>query len=166
MSAFLYPALALTLAVGGCATTQPDASDLTAPGSPDRGVPYPGPETADAQTAGLDAVPTGEVRIALGEAVAVEAVPIRFDAVTEDSRCPPDVSCVWAGRAHVRLLIGGEAVELNVPGYGPNDTVPDSVTRSGLTVRVLSMTPTAPSAPAEGGPEPQWVELDVTRAER
>ena len=32
---------------------------------------------------------------------------IRFDAVTEDSRCPMDAMCVWAGRAGVRLTVTG-----------------------------------------------------------
>lgn len=30
---------------------------------------------------------------------------IRFEAVTEDSRCPSDVECVWEGNAGVRLTL-------------------------------------------------------------
>ena len=132
-------ALVLALATSGCAASRPDA--------------------AEAPTAAV-----GPVRIPLGDAVVVERVPIRFDAVTEDSRCPPDVQCVWAGRAHVRLVIGGEAVELSVPGLAPTDAAPAEATRRGLTVRALSMTPKAPASSGAGDPELQWVELDVTRA--
>ena len=31
------------------------------------------------------------------------AVKIRFDQVPDDSRCPKDVQCVWAGRAQVNI---------------------------------------------------------------
>ncbi len=141
-------ALVFVLATAGCAASRPDAAP-----------PATAPPTASTETPA-----TGTVRIPLGETVTVATVPVRFDAVTEDSRCPPDVSCVWAGRAHVRLVIDGEPVELSMPGYGPNDPVPETVTTGGLTIRALSMTPKAPSTPAAGGPEPQWVEVDVTPA--
>jgi hypothetical protein len=32
-------------------------------------------------------------------------VKVRFVAVTEDSRCPRDVTCVWAGEVKVQLEI-------------------------------------------------------------
>ena len=143
-------ALVFVLASAGCAASRPDAAPPETP-----------PPATSTET---PATAPGTVRIPLGEAVAVDSVSVRFDAVTEDSRCPPDVNCVWAGRAHVRLIIGGEPVELSVPGYGPNDTVPETTTRGGLTVRVMSMTPKAPDTPASGGPEPLWVEVDVTPA--
>lgn len=40
-----------------------------------------------------------------GQEVSFGSEPLRltFDAVTEDSRCPTDVTCVWAGNAGVRL---------------------------------------------------------------
>ena len=30
---------------------------------------------------------------------------LRFEEVLEDSRCPADVVCVWAGNARIRLLV-------------------------------------------------------------
>lgn len=30
---------------------------------------------------------------------------VRFDTVTEDSRCPADVECVWEGNATVRITV-------------------------------------------------------------
>lgn len=34
---------------------------------------------------------------------------IRFDSVLEDSRCPPEAMCVWAGNAKVRFIFATEA---------------------------------------------------------
>ena len=35
-------------------------------------------------------------------------VSLRFDSVLEDSRCPEDATCVWAGNAKVRLIVDAE----------------------------------------------------------
>jgi hypothetical protein len=34
-----------------------------------------------------------------------DAIQVRFVEVTEDSRCPKDVQCVWAGEVKVRLTV-------------------------------------------------------------
>ena len=61
------------------------------------------------------------VTLAPGERVIARGpdLPVRFAGVTEDSRCPEGVNCVWAGRAVVQLEVGdGEAptVALEVGG--------------------------------------------------
>ncbi|NCQ18372.1 MAG: hypothetical protein COW85_07100 [Ignavibacteria bacterium CG22_combo_CG10-13_8_21_14_all_37_15] len=39
---------------------------------------------------------------------------IKFSAIPEDSRCPVDVVCVWAGNAHIVLLLNGsDNIDLN-----------------------------------------------------
>ncbi len=53
-----------------------------------------------------------------------ETLRIRFAEVTEDSRCPTDVQCVWAGNAAVRLEVsrGGRrsrSLTLNTSGNSP-----------------------------------------------
>ncbi|HEX9950379.1 MAG TPA: hypothetical protein VGB53_01305 [Rubricoccaceae bacterium] len=148
-------ALAVTLAVGGCATTQSEASDLTIPGSPNMGVPYEGPGAADAAA-------TDSVRIALGETAQVGAVPVRFVSVVEDSRCPPDVSCVWAGRARVQLVVGAETVVLAVPSGMEDPAMPSEATVEGLTVRVAALAGPGPSQP--GTAVPMWVEVVAGRS--
>ena len=149
MSALLHPVLAVALATGGCATARPDAS---AP---------PAPQPTSAATADLQAVPTGEIRIELGEAVAVDGVPVRFVRVAEDSRCPPGVTCVWAGRARVELAIGSETHVLAVPGYGPDDQ-PTEATVGGLKIRVTRLA----DRPEEASDlaAPLWVELVAERS--
>ena len=48
----------------------------------------------------------GPVR--LGQIASVNGPRVRADAVVEDSRCPIDVQCVWAGRLILRAtVIGG-----------------------------------------------------------
>jgi hypothetical protein len=44
-------------------------------------------------------------KVALGETVAFEQFTITFSNVVEDSRCPSDVTCVWAGQAKVLITI-------------------------------------------------------------
>src|SRR4029453_14195399 len=49
-----------------------------------------------------------EFKLKVGRAVTVKGtrLRIRFAAVENDSRCPADVMCVWAGNAAVRLQLG------------------------------------------------------------
>ena len=48
-------------------------------------------------------VPKIMVKIPLGETVHFENASVKFIKVLEDSRCPKDVTCVWAGQA--KLLV-------------------------------------------------------------
>lgn len=47
----------------------------------------------------------GPVR--LGQIAAVNGPRVRADQVVEDSRCPVDTQCVWAGRLVVRVTVLG-----------------------------------------------------------
>src|SRR5436853_321878 len=51
--------------------------------------------------------PGAEFSLSLGKTAAVTGTPYRitFNRVSEDSRCPVDVTCVWAGDAKVELTI-------------------------------------------------------------
>ena len=73
-------AILTCLALAGCGAADPDAKEI------DLGA---------------------EVTLAPGETVSVKtaAMTVRFVAVTEDSRCPRDVTCVWAGEVKVSLSI-------------------------------------------------------------
>jgi len=61
----------------------------------------------------LAACATGLARTApqnsarLGRAVPVGGITVRPDRVVEDSRCPRDVRCVWAGRVIVSAIVSG-----------------------------------------------------------
>lgn len=74
-------ALLTSLAMAGCATARSQETTVVEPG--------------------------GDVTLAPGAIAAVKAaqMKVRFVAVTEDSRCPRDVTCIWAGEVKVLLEI-------------------------------------------------------------
>ena len=89
--------LLLLLALTGCTMSPAE------PGGP------PAPPPSDG---------TGTVTARLGEEVRLGTLRIRPVAVLEDSRCPVDVTCVWAGRIRVRVAVSGAGepvMELNRP---------------------------------------------------
>lgn len=57
-----------------------------------------------------------EFSLGIGEYVIIskEGMIISFTDVTEDSRCPIDQICVWAGNANVKLEIKNSAGELSI----------------------------------------------------
>jgi len=67
--------------------------------------------------------------LAIGQSASIsgENLNVRFMDVTEDSRCPKDVTCIWAGQVSCALEIsaGGkiESVKLTQPGLSDTDTV-------------------------------------------
>jgi hypothetical protein len=83
----------------------------------------PVPEMSDverADLARLDALlhAPGTVVARLGETVRVGDVEIRPLEVLEDSRCPLDAHCVWAGRIRVKVAVRGAgepAMEIGRP---------------------------------------------------
>ena len=61
-------------------------------------------------------VPTIAFKVPLGETVQLDNVAFSLTEILEDSRCPSDVTCVWAGRAKVSvdIEINGEAISSKV----------------------------------------------------
>ncbi|SDW23638.1 hypothetical protein SAMN05216556_103135 [Aequorivita viscosa] len=49
--------------------------------------------------------PVIAVKIPLNESIVLEGVSIKFLEVLEDSRCPEGVSCIWAGRAIIKVEV-------------------------------------------------------------
>ena len=54
-----------------------------------------------------------EFQLGFGKEAVVDgsSLRIRFDTLLEDSRCPVDVQCVWAGNAKIVLRLEGDARE-------------------------------------------------------
>ena len=90
------------------------------------------------------AVPLGQpFRLAVGESVSVQGASfvLGFEQVLDDSRCPADVQCVWAGDARLRAWARLDAeprrdVELHT--LQPNPTV---VERFRVEVKALEPFP-------------------------
>lgn len=85
---------------------------------------------------------------------------ITFSAIESDSRCPVDVTCVWAGDAHVRLDgnrgAGREPLELHT-GIEPTEAV-----FAGYRIRLLDVAP-APREGADTRPADYSVRLAISR---
>lgn len=66
-----------------------------------------GPDTTNPDPSAGDSGLTEatEVIMDFGQTVAVGPVQVAFTGVLEDSRCPVDVTCVWAGNAAVELTV-------------------------------------------------------------
>lgn len=61
-------------------------------------------------------------KIKSGESLSLNGYSIQLVEVTEDSRCPSDVTCVWAGQAKVKVLIShhGNTEEKEIVFKGNN----------------------------------------------
>jgi hypothetical protein len=61
------------------------------------------------------------VKVLLGKKVTLSKTEITFEAVLEDSRCPKDVSCIWAGQATIKVRIKpqGSPEELREITFSP-----------------------------------------------
>lgn len=62
---------------------------------------------AEDEIAGLSGKLDEEFELKFGETFSIESegLKIQFNKVTEDSRCPTNVQCVWAGQVEILLLI-------------------------------------------------------------
>lgn len=115
--------------------------------------------SADGSTTGEDRAVDlpATVTLAPGERVIARGLElaVRFAGVSEDSRCPEGVTCVWAGRAVVQVEIGdGEAptVPLEVGG--------DPRVVRGLTLAAEALDP-YPRADAATRPEEYRLRLRI-----
>ncbi len=86
--------------------------------------------------------PNRQFDLKAGQEARVQGTPIavRFQSVSEDSRCPSDVVCVWAGNAVVRLSV--TSTEASSIDTSLNTTLdPKNVTYSGYTFRLVDLKP-------------------------
>lgn len=65
---------------------------------------------------------------------------IKFVSLIEDSRCPTDTNCVWAGNAKIKLQVGkgkgaAKIFELNT------NLDPQTVSFAGYEIKLVNLTP-------------------------
>ena len=96
------------------------------------------------------AVPNADFELPVGDSVRMKdsRLVVHFDMVTEDSRCPTDVQCVWAGNATVRLRLdsAGQSAVLDL-----KTSVPQPSTAFGRSFELRGLRP----APTSGTPVPR-----------
>lgn len=102
-----------------------------------------------------------DLRVGETAYIADTRLSVRVTAVPEDSRCPREAVCVWAGNARVSLTLR-DGTKTDVPDV--NSTLePRSVTRWGYTVELVDVQP-LPTA-GQAIPAQDYVaRLIVTRA--
>lgn len=88
-------------------------------------------------------VPPGEtVEVKHGESTVYKNIEIIFLGVLEDSRCPTDVECLWAGNARLAFAFGtlpggmAQRFELNT-----NSTFPQSVEYGDYVITLAQLQP-------------------------
>ncbi len=76
------------------------------------------------------------------QAAQIDSLKVRFLAVPEDSRCPSDVSCIWAGNAKITLGLSlkdnTEETVLTINSH----TEPTAVAYADFRIRFVSLKPT------------------------
>ena len=67
---------------------------------------------------------------------------IKFAAVENDSRCPSDVTCVWAGNAAVQVELGtGRRSEILTLNTGKGGSLVSELEYKGYRVKLVSLSP-------------------------
>lgn len=66
----------------------------------------PNCEFAECPATTTPASESGTVKARIGQKVMVGNISITPIAVVDDSRCPRDVQCIWAGTVHLRAALG------------------------------------------------------------
>ena len=89
------------------------------------------------------ASPGVEFNLAVGKTATLSGSDYRiaFNRVTEDSRCPVDVQCVWAGDAKIELTVSRASApgDTRVISLAPPNS---EVTVGDLRIRFVSLAPT------------------------
>lgn len=72
--------------------------------------------------------------------ISSESLRVRFDSVSEDSRCPENTVCIWPGNARVHCTItknqsSKQPIVLNTT------TMPQTASYQGYTIRLADVTP-------------------------
>jgi hypothetical protein len=157
---------AILAGCGAAAGRAPVALTTAAP--PTAAAHEPTPEalrtTAPPAATATPTAPEGRVgepfELALGEerSIAGADLTLRFEAVIEDSRCPADAQCIWAGRAVVAIEARAgagapETLTLGLPG-GITPDAPELQAAGAHTVRLLSLDPYPATS---GGPPLPYV---------
>lgn len=64
---------------------------------------------------------------------------VRFVELVEDSRCPVDTNCVWAGNATIKIRVkkNGRSHELTLETNGPQHTAKVA----GYSIKLVGLTP-------------------------
>lgn len=79
------------------------------------------------------------VKIGRQKVVGSNGISMKFESVIEDSRCPADVNCIWAGNAKIRIHLSknGRKLTAELDTMGNNT----AVTFYGYSIKLVGLTP-------------------------
>lgn len=99
-----------------------------------------------------------EFEMTLGEEVRIgrERIQVEFVDVLEDSRCPSNVTCVWAGNGKVQIRFDRNNIQLNT--Y----LEPQKVSTENVNIQLVSLEP-YPEEPRQFEKEEYKVRLLITK---
>ena len=105
---------------------------------------------------------TVSIKVRSEKAVARTGLRIRFVEMVEDSRCPVDTNCVWAGNAKVKIEVRGgrngrQSFELN------SNLAPAVVKYGGYEIKLVDLTP-HPSSNIRINPSGYVARFEVKRS--
>jgi hypothetical protein len=86
-----------------------------------------------------------KVKIGTSKTAKTGKISIKFVEVIEDSRCPEDANCIWAGNAKIKVTVSRngrdrQTFELNTSL--PNDNSGDHfISYNGLKITLIGLTP-------------------------
>ena len=89
----------------------------------------------------MQAQTSQQVKIGVGKqkTVTKDKIKIQFVSLVEDSRCPTDTECVWAGNAKIKIKVssrrGSEMFEINT------NTGARGASFNGYAINLTSLTP-------------------------
>ena len=82
---------------------------------------------------------TLKVQVNKEKRFAKSKLSVRFLELVDDSRCPTDTNCVWAGNAQIKVRVtkNGRSHSLTLDTNGPNHTVK----AEGYSIKLVDLTP-------------------------
>ncbi len=107
---------------------------------------------------------TVAVKVGQQKTASKSKLKIKFVSVVEDSRCPENVQCVWAGNAKIKVTVksarGSETFEMNT-GMGPQGNQCD-----GWAINLESLTPTPRAGSKPTATKAYLATFTITRLQR
>ena len=94
---------------------------------------------ASVDVAGQRKGETLKVQVNKEKRFAKSKLSVRFVELVDDSRCPTDTNCVWAGNAQIKIRVtkNGRSHDLTLDTNGPNQMVKTE----GYSIKLVDLTP-------------------------
>ncbi|HAH36311.1 MAG TPA: hypothetical protein DEQ87_00185 [Algoriphagus sp.] len=72
-----------------------------------------------------------------------EPISITFLELSQDSRCPENVTCVWQGLAQIKLLVSvnGQEKPFDLSTYPPHQGIPSEIVFLGYKIALVDLKP-------------------------